>query len=60
MTSGIQGSSYPPDLPVGVISDVSFDSASLELKVRIRPVADLQNLRFLTVILWTVDGESAP
>lgn len=60
VTSGIQGSSYPPDLPVGVISDVSFDSASLELKVRIRPVADLQNLRFVTVILWTVDGESSP
>ena len=60
VTSGIQGSSYPPDLPVGVISDVSFDSASLELKVQIRPVADLQNLRFVTVILWTVDGDSAP
>lgn len=60
VTSGIQGSSYPPDLVVGVISEVEFDSASLELKARIRPVADLENLRFVTVILWTVDGESSP
>lgn len=60
VTSGIQGSSYPPDLVVGVISEVDFDSASLELKVRIRPVAELDNLRFVTVLLWTVDGESNP
>ena len=60
VTSGIQGSSYPPDLAVGVISDVSFDAASLELKARVKPVADLENLRFVTVILWTVDGESTP
>lgn len=60
VTSGIQGSSYPPDLVVGVISEVDFDAASLELKVRIRPVADLDNLRFVTVLLWTVDGELDP
>jgi len=57
VTSGIQGSSYPPDLAVGVISNVNFDTSSLELKVQIDPVADLENLRFVTVILWTVDGE---
>lgn len=60
VTSGIQGSSYPPDLAVGVISNVNFDTSSLELKVQIDPVADLENLRFVTVILWTVDGEPAP
>lgn len=60
VTSGIQGSSYPPDLAVGVISDVNFDTSSLELKVQIDPVADLENLRFVTVILWTVDGEPEP
>ena len=60
VTSGIQGSSYPPDLAVGVISSVNFDTSSLELKVQIDPVADLENLRFLTVILWTVDGEPEP
>ncbi|MEM7092370.1 MAG: rod shape-determining protein MreC [Actinomycetota bacterium] len=59
VTSGIQGSSFPPDIAVGVVSEVEFDSAALELRVRVEPVADLQNLRFVTVILWTVDGESA-
>lgn len=59
VTSGIQGSSYPPDLAVGVVSDVNFDTSSLELKVKIDPVADLANLRFVTVILWTVDGDEA-
>lgn len=60
VTSGIQGSSYPPDLVVGVISEIEFDSASLELKASISPIAELESLRFVTVILWTVDGESSP
>jgi len=58
VTSGIEGSSYPPDLVVGVISAVEFDSRLLEQSVRVRPVANLQDLRFVTVILWTVDGDS--
>jgi len=60
VTSGIEGSSYPPDLVIGVISAVDFDSRLLEQKISIRPVADLENLRFVTVILWTVDGDSSP
>lgn len=60
VTSGIDGSSYPPDLVVGLISSVEFDSRLLEQEISVRPVADLQNLRFVTVILWTVDGEPAP
>jgi len=60
VTSGIEGSVYPPDLAVGVISSVEFDSRLLEQSISVRPVADLQNLRFVTVILWTVDGDSSP
>lgn len=60
VTSGIDGSSYPPDLPIGVISAVEFDSRLLEQSVRVRPVARLDDLRFVTVILWTVDGDLAP
>lgn len=58
VTSGFEGSRYPPDLVVGVISSVDFDSRLLEQSVRVRPVVDLENLRFVTVILWTVDGDS--
>ena len=60
VTSGIEGSSYPPDLVVGVISDVEFDERLLDREISVRPVTDLENLRFVTVILWTVDGESTP
>lgn len=60
VTSGIEGSAYPPDLPVGVISGVEFDSRLLEQKISVRPIADLENLRFVTVVLWTVDGDAAP
>ena len=60
VTSGIDGSSFPPDIPVGVVDDVVFDTSSLEVRIDITPVADLEDLRFATVVLWTVDGESAP
>lgn len=60
VTSGIEGSAYPPDLPVGVISAVDFDSRLLEQKISVRLISDLQNLRFVTVVLWTVDGDAAP
>lgn len=60
VTSGIEGSIFPPDLVVGVISAVEFDSRLLEQEISVRPVADLEDLRFVTVILWTVDGDSTP
>jgi len=60
VTSGIEGSSYPPDLVVGVVSDVDFDAQLLEQEISVRLVARLDDLRFVTIILWTVDGDSAP
>lgn len=60
VTSGIEGSSYPPDLVVGSISSVEFDTRLLEQAITVELVADLEDLRFVTVILWTVDGDSTP
>ena len=60
VTSGIEGSSYPPDIVVGVISGVEFDNRLLEQEISVRPIATLEDLRFVTVILWTVDGDSTP
>ncbi len=60
VTSGIEGSSYPPDLVVGSISSVEFDTRLLEQEISVELVADLEDLRFVTVILWTVDGDSTP
>lgn len=58
VTSGIEGSSYPPDLVVGYISAVEFDTRLLEQSISVTTAADLDDLRYVTVILWTVDGES--
>jgi len=58
VTSGIEGSPFPADIPVGVVSEVSVDEAELRQELRIRPVADIDSLTFVTVILWSVDGDS--
>lgn len=61
VTSGIEGSSYPPDLAVGTVSAVEFDDTLLQQTVRVDPIADMSDLRFATIILWTVDeGSSEP
>lgn len=56
VSSGIEGSSYPPDLVIGIVSDVELDSTQLQQTVQIRPVNDLESLRWVTVILWSVTG----
>lgn len=56
VTSGIEGSPFPADIPVGVVTSVDIDEAELQQQLHIRPVADLDRLSFVTVILWTVNG----
>lgn len=58
VTSGIEGSSYPPDLAVGIVTSVEFDENLLQHSVKVDPVADMSDLRFVTIIMWTVDGDS--
>ena len=60
VTSGIEGSSYPPDLTVGRISEVVFDSRLLQQSVKVHPVTNLENLRYVTILLWTVGGDANP
>lgn len=55
VTSGIEGSPYPPDLAVGVVSGVSIDAAELRQEVEVRPLADLDELSFITIILWNLE-----
>jgi len=59
VTSGIEGSPFPPDIPVGVVAGVEVDGAELQQKVLIRPVADLERLTFVTIILWSHDADLA-
>lgn len=53
VTSGVHGSLYPPDIPVGLVSEVSVDETTLNQVLRIQPTADPDNLTFVTVLLYT-------
>lgn len=55
VTSGIEGSPYPPDIAIGVVSGVSIDAAELRQEVTVRPLADLDELSFITIILWKLE-----
>lgn len=56
VTSGIEGSRYPADVPIGVVSDVEIEQSELRQILSITPAADLENLTFVTVVLWSVDA----
>jgi rod shape-determining protein MreC len=52
VTSGVFGSLYPPDIPVGTVVDVSVDETTLNQVLQIQPTADVENLTFVTVLLY--------
>lgn len=53
ITAGLDGSPFAGDLPVGVVSSVEVDPVELQVQVEIEPLANLDRLSFVTVILWT-------
>jgi cell shape-determining protein MreC len=57
-TSGGSVSLAPADLPIGVVVEVRQSSPSEGLIVVVRPYADLDDLEFVQVILYTPDSES--
>ena len=56
VTSDLANSVYPPDLPVGTVTDVDVQPAGLGSVVHIRPVVDFAALEFVDVLRW-VPGE---
>ena len=50
VTSGYQGGLYPPGIPVGVVSHVYKDPASLQQVIQVRPAVDFSSLEFVLVI----------
>jgi rod shape-determining protein MreC len=56
VTSDLANSVYPPDLPVGTVTNVDQQSAGLGLTVRIKPYVDFEELEFVMVLRW-VPGE---
>jgi rod shape-determining protein MreC len=51
VTSGLD--LFPPGLPVGRVSAVSSPSGALQQQISMEPLADLVNLQFVRVLLWS-------
>ncbi|MBS1848290.1 MAG: rod shape-determining protein MreC [Actinobacteria bacterium] len=51
-TSGVSTSSYPPGIPVGIVSQVSPSADRTQLVVDVRPHVDFGRLSIVRVVLW--------
>lgn len=51
VTSGLQGSRFPPGIPIGRVQRVR--PGTIHQKVTVRPVVDIERTVFVSVILWT-------
>lgn len=52
VTSGLQQSRFPPNIPVGQVVGSRLRPNALQQEVTVEPVADLTKLTFLTVLQW--------
>lgn len=52
ITSGIQRSSFPPDVPVGRVAEVGLTEDETERTLVVEPLADLDFLTYVKVMLW--------
>jgi rod shape-determining protein MreC len=51
-TSGIDLAAYPASIPVGKVRSVKESSGGLSVELEVQPMADIERLAFLTVLLW--------
>jgi len=52
VTSGIQGSVFPPDVPVGRVRESKVEPGALSQNVTVDPVVDLSRIEYVKVLLW--------
>ena len=52
VTSGLQGSVFPPGIPVGKVRSAKVQPGSLQHEISIDPVVDLSRLDFVKVLIW--------
>ncbi len=52
VTSGLDGAAYPPGIPVASVVRAQTGSAASQESVSLQPVADLAQLRYVSVVLW--------
>ena len=51
-TSGLPQSAFPPRIPVGRIEEAVSERGELEQEVLLAPLVDVDQLRFVKVLLW--------
>jgi rod shape-determining protein MreC len=56
VTSGVDRSAYPPGIPVGTVASSGQGSGGLALDLDVDPLVDVDQLSYLTVMLWTDGG----
>lgn len=56
VTSGLQGSVFPPGIPVGRVREAKARPGELQQDVSIRPVVDVRRLTFVQVLQWAPNG----
>jgi rod shape-determining protein MreC len=59
-TSGLQGSTFPPGIPVGTVDSVSVSDDGLSIDVRLVPLVDVTNLEFVKVLRWQTGSPVPP
>ncbi len=52
ITSGLQGSVFPPNLPVGRVVDARPSTGALQQDLLVEPVVDFDRLEFVQVLQW--------
>lgn len=53
VTSGLQSSAFPPELPIGWVQEASTPPGGLQQHISIDPAVDFGRLDFVRVLLWT-------
>ncbi len=53
VTSGLQGEDFPAGIPVGTVTSLSAPVGGLQLALAAKPYANLVNLQFVRVLLWS-------
>jgi rod shape-determining protein MreC len=54
-TSGVSRSVFPPDIPVGLVSEVEPAGDQLSMQLTVQPLADLDSLAHVRVLLWRAE-----
>ncbi|MGH9224853.1 MAG: rod shape-determining protein MreC [Acidimicrobiales bacterium] len=52
VTSGLAGSAYPPEIPVGKVRSIAKPPGAVQQEITIDPAVDIARLEFVKVLLW--------